>query len=99
MNVGWAVRLCRTGRGLTQSALAKKANLSAATVSLIESGERDASLTTLRNLAIALGVPLEILVFLASDQRELSGLSDDVRKILSEAAMSVLNERPTPTLL
>jgi len=99
MNVGRAVRLCRTGRGLTQAALAKQAQVSAATISLIESGERDASLDTLRSLAVALGVPLEILVFLSSDQSELSGLPDAVRSALSEAAVSVLNERWTPTLI
>lgn len=99
MNLGRAVKLCRTGRGLTQADLAKRAQISPATVSLIETGERDASLATIKNIAMALGMPLEILVFLASDQGELSGLPDALRQMLSDVAMGVLNERQSPTLL
>ncbi len=99
MNIGRAVKLCRTGKGLTQAKLAKLAHVSAATISLIETSERDASLSTLKSIALALGVPLEILVFLASDHGELSGLPDGLRQVLSETAMGALNERRAPTLL
>ena len=99
MNLGRAVKLCRTGKGLTQAGLAKKARVSAATISLIETGERDASLETIKNIAMAMGVPLEILIFLASDHGELSGLPEPLRQMLSQVAMGALNERQPPTLL
>lgn len=100
MNIGRAVKLCRTGRGINQAELARRARVSPATISLIEAGERDASLATLREIALALAVPLEILVFLGSDSGELSGLPEQLRQQLSEAAMTVLNEAgTTPSLL
>jgi transcriptional regulator with XRE-family HTH domain len=99
MNVGRAIKLCRSGRNFTQAELSRRAGVSAATISLIETGERDASLNTLSSIALALNVPLEILVFLASDQRELSGLPESVRFALSDAAMSVLSEQQSPSLL
>lgn len=99
MNIGRALRLCRTSKGFTQDKLAKKIGMSSATISLIESGERDASIETLRNLAIALEVPLEILIFLASDTGEAAGLSDDLRRLLSTTALSLLSERPSPSLI
>ena len=99
MNLGRAVKLCRTSRGMRQSDLAKRARVSAATISLIETGDRDASLGTMSDIAAALGVPLEILVFLASDQGEVSGLPENLRRMLSDAAMGVLSDRPAPTLL
>src|SRR5687767_3699867 len=99
MNIGRAIKLCRTGRAVTQAELARRASVSAATISLIESGERDASLGTLRDIALALGVPLEIVVFLASNSAELSGLPDDLRQQLMEAAVGVLHEPKPSTLL
>lgn len=99
MNIGKAIKLCRTGRGLTQAALAKRASISTATVSLLESGERDASISTLRSISLALQVPMEILVFLASDSGELSGLPENLRHVLSAAAMAVLHEPATPSLI
>lgn len=52
----------RQRAGLTQVALANKAGVSVAYVSLIERGGRLAPLDTLTDLADALGVPLTVLV-------------------------------------
>lgn len=53
------VKKLREERGLTQAALAKKAGVTEAYVSMIEGGIRkNPSLPTLKKLANALGVPV-----------------------------------------
>ena len=53
---GQAVFLWRAHRGLTQEALAHRAQLSRPNLSAIERGKREVSLGTLRTLALALGI-------------------------------------------
>ena len=57
------VRKLREGQRFTQAALAKKAGVTEAYVSMIESGAREnPSLPTLKKLARALGVPVAELL-------------------------------------
>lgn len=56
------VRKLRTDAGLSQEALAARAQVSVATIHRIEQPEPSASLATLRKLAGALEVPLSELV-------------------------------------
>lgn len=59
---GQAVLLWRLERGLTQAELARRAGVPRPNLSAIERGEREASLKTLRALAVALDVRPGILV-------------------------------------
>ncbi len=52
----------RTERGLTLDALAEKSGLSKAYLSQIESGKRAGTTKTMRAIAKALKVPLDVLV-------------------------------------
>jgi transcriptional regulator with XRE-family HTH domain len=61
-HVGHTLRWIRTQLGWSQRALAARATTSDATVCRIERGEQDPTLTLLRELARALGVPLRDLV-------------------------------------
>ena len=92
MNLGKAISLCRTRRGLTQSELADRAGLSTSYLSLLEQNKRkDPTLSTIQKLAIALGLPSGILFFLAADKTELSGLEPELQEKLAYAALSLLN--------
>lgn len=55
------VRLLREYRGLTQAQLAEKAGIARAYLTQIETGKRDGTFKTMRALAEALSVPLEML--------------------------------------
>ncbi len=55
------LRVYRDLRGLTQSALAQKADVNRVTVAEIETGRKHGSVATLRALADALGVTLDDL--------------------------------------
>lgn len=56
-----AVRLLRDYRGLTQEQLAGKAGIARAYLAQIETGKREGTLKTLRALADALAIPLDLL--------------------------------------
>ena len=56
MSVGMAVRRMRAERGITQEALAFKADVTIATTSRIERGETEPKWGTVRRLAAALDV-------------------------------------------
>jgi transcriptional regulator with XRE-family HTH domain len=61
-NLGESLEYLRKARGLTQEQLAKISGIPRTTLSHIESGEGNPSLTTLSKLALALGVPYEELL-------------------------------------
>jgi transcriptional regulator with XRE-family HTH domain len=56
MDFGRIVRQLRRAKGLSQEALAKQAALHPTHISLIETGKRLVLLTTIKQLAIGLGV-------------------------------------------
>jgi transcriptional regulator with XRE-family HTH domain len=60
--VGARIRRLRRTRGWSQATLAERAGLGRITVTRIELGTQDASLSTLAALATALGVPLRALL-------------------------------------
>ena len=95
MNLGNSIKICRAHRGLTQAQLAKKAGISLSYLSLLEHDKRDANVSTLEAIAQGLGIPLNLLFFLASESGELQGLPEDVRDRLSSVILRLLNEPRT----
>lgn len=91
MNLGKAIKLCRTQRNLTQSDLAERARISVPYLSLLENGKRDPNLSTIENIASALNVPMSILLFLAADNTELDGISPDLAGRLSYTALRLIS--------
>jgi len=69
--LGAAVRELRRKRGATQEALARDADLTTATLSLVERGEANPTWDTLKKIAAALGVSMGELGKLA-DKHEKS---------------------------
>ncbi|HPO14236.1 MAG TPA: helix-turn-helix transcriptional regulator [Candidatus Hydrogenedentes bacterium] len=65
MNVGRAIKILRETNGIRLGNLAKEAELSVAMLSMIESGQREASLGALRRLATSLSIPLDVLLAVA----------------------------------
>lgn len=65
-NLGERIRYLRTSRNLSQSQLAKDANLSQPTIAQIEAGKKDPSVQTLKQIAKVLDVEVAAL-FAAED--------------------------------
>jgi len=60
-------------------------------LSMMETGKRDPSLTAMQALASAFGLPLNVLVFLAAEPKELLGMSEELKEKLSRAALDLLS--------
>lgn len=90
MNIGHALKLARSAKKLSLLELAKRAELSQSYLSMLEAGKRDPTLPTIEKIAGALGVPTPILLFLAADKGELTGLDDETLRRLSAAVMDVM---------
>ena len=91
-SVGQAIQLARTKRQLTQAALANRAGISVSYLSMLERGRRDPPLSTLKQVAQALVMPLEILFFLGAEDGELGQLNRELAGQLAITALELLNE-------
>ncbi len=92
MDLGRAIKLCRTQRGYSQEQLAELAGISVSYLSLLERNERDPALSKIEQIATALRVPVSILAFLGADAIELSGVSEDLRGKLASTALQLIHE-------
>lgn len=90
MNLGNAIKLCRTQRNMSQADLAKLSEMSISYLSLLERGKRDPAFSTVEKIAKALDVPISILVFLAADKDKLTELSPETAEKLSLLALNLI---------
>ncbi len=92
MDIGRALKLCRSQRRMTQAALANRAGFSVSYVSLLEKNKRDPTLSTVEKIAHALNMPFSILIFLAVDKGELSGIDEDLAQRLALSSLTFLED-------
>lgn len=90
MNLGNAIKLCRTQKNMNQTELADLANISVSYLSLLERNKRDPNISTVRNIASALNVPFSILMFLAAEKNELSEVNPELAEKLSHTALELI---------
>lgn len=90
MDIGRAIKLCRSQKGWTLRELSKRSGIAVSHLSMIERNQRDASMSAMQTLANAFNMPLNILTFLAADPNELTGISTELQEKLSRAALQLL---------
>ncbi len=90
MNIGHALKMCRSAKKLSLGDLAELTDLSISYLSMIESGKREPTLSSMEKIAGAMGVPTPILLFLAADSRELEGIDAETSRRLSAAVLDVM---------
>jgi transcriptional regulator with XRE-family HTH domain len=90
MNIGKAIKMCRTQKDMRQAELAVLADISVAYLSLIEQGKRDPNFSVLKAISKGLDIPLSILVFLATDNSELSEINPELFEKLSVTALNLV---------
>lgn len=90
MNIGKAIKLCRTRKNMLQSDLANLAGVSVSYISLIEQEKRDPNFSVLQSIAKALDVPLSILVFLATDNKDIQIMSPELFEKMSITALQLV---------
>jgi len=87
MDIGKAIKLCRMQKNLSQSDLAKLADISISYLSLLERGKRDPNFSTVIRITQGLQIPLTLLIYLA-EQPE---FSKELNEKLSYAALRILD--------
>ncbi|APS30906.1 helix-turn-helix domain-containing protein [Pectobacterium brasiliense] len=92
MNIGQAIKLCRTRRGISQTDLANKAECSVSYLSMLENNKRDPTLSTLTKIATALKLPVSIIFFIAAETGDLNGMDKGLQGELARTALELLNE-------
>ena len=92
MDLGRAIKLCRTQRGYSQEQLAELAGISVSYLSLLERNERDPALSKIEQICRALRVPVSILAFLGADANELTGVTEELREKLASTALQLIHE-------
>lgn len=92
MNVGRAIRLCRSRRGVSQGAVARQANCSDSYLSMLENNRRDPTLSMLMRIAQALQIPVGLLFFLAADQEDLGPIDEKTTGELMQSILALLVE-------
>jgi transcriptional regulator with XRE-family HTH domain len=90
-NIGSTIKMCRHKRGLQLKDLAEETKLSVSYLSLIEQGKRTPNLEVLETIAKALDIPLNILVFLATDKSELAEVDAKLAEKLSFVAWRLID--------
>ncbi|MHA7124254.1 helix-turn-helix domain-containing protein [Achromobacter xylosoxidans] len=90
MNIGKALKLCRSARNLSLESVSEQSGISISHLSRIENQKREPTLPMVSKIAESMGVPVPVVVFLASDKAELEGLDDESRKRFSELALGLL---------
>jgi len=90
MKYGKAIRVVRTARGVTQKGLAERASLDQSHISMIERGVREPSVATLEAVSVALGVPLYLLILLASETEDLKGISEEQAGVIGRQLLEIV---------
>lgn len=93
MRLGNAIKLCRTQLGKTQAELAKNAGISVSYLSLVEQDKRDPALSVITKLSNSLGIPVNLLIFLAAESTETSNLPEEIIEKLSSLIFKLLKDR------
>ena len=77
-------------RGVSQSAIANRANCSVSYLSMLENNKRDPTLSTITKIAEALHMPVGLLFVLAADQKELGAINERLTDQLMQSALASL---------
>jgi transcriptional regulator with XRE-family HTH domain len=105
INVAQRIRILRERRGLSQSALAEASGLSRNTLSLLERGQSSPTVSTLKRIALALGVDISAffstsehvnIVHVKSDRRPHVQLLD---VSMADLGVGMLDQMVTPLVL
>src|SRR2546427_9889349 len=95
MNSGPTIRLAQKRRSLPHAALAEREEFPVSSLSLLDRARRAPPLSTIKRIAAALVMPVEILFFLGAEDGELGQLNRDLAGQLAITALELLNE-PLP---
>ena len=80
MDLGQTITRLRKERNITQEDLTKKCNITQAYLSQIENNKKEPNLSTLKDISLALAVPLPVIFFLSLENED---VPEDKRPIFN----------------
>lgn len=92
MNYGAAVKKIRKARGLTQRVLAEETGLDQSYISMLERNQRTPSSLAIEAISKATKFPIYFIMFLASDEEDLFGISKQDADTLAQALFNLTLE-------
>lgn len=93
MDIGRAIKLFRTQKGLTQTELAERTTLSVSYLSLLERNKRDPVMSSIIKIADALDISVFILMFTASSNTDKQLLGSGVCEKISHLILSIQEDK------
>ncbi|HEV7427836.1 MAG TPA: helix-turn-helix transcriptional regulator [Thermoanaerobaculia bacterium] len=90
MNIPRAIKTCRLARRMSQSELAERTNLSAAYISLIESGKKQPTIPTLDAIAEAFELSLDVLMLTAIDYEQVRRSQKAVSDLFGQMLLALV---------
>ena len=88
VTIGKAIKIIREAKGSSLRNLAAQAKVSTPYLSLLESGKRNPSLDVVKRLAVALDIPLEVMLLIAAGENTTLRSDND----LAGRLMSIINK-------
>ena len=92
MNIGKAIKDLRKQSGFKQVEFADKCGLSQSYLSSIEKGNKEPTLSLLKQISSALSMPMPILVFLSLDKDDVSRKKRDAFELLEPTLKSLISD-------
>ncbi len=92
MNIGKAIKDLRKQCGFNQVEFANKCGLSQSYLSSIEKGNKEPTLSLLKQISSALSMPMPILVFLSLDKEDVSQPKRGAFELLEPTLKSLISE-------
>jgi transcriptional regulator with XRE-family HTH domain len=90
MNFATGIRIARSLRNLTKKELAKRVDLDASYISLLETGKREPSFQVVERIANVLHIPVHLLVLISSDPQSLKFISESDVTFLGKQFLAIL---------
>jgi transcriptional regulator with XRE-family HTH domain len=92
MDLGNTIKKLRLQKGLKQNTFAAQCDITPAYLSQIENNLKEPNMSTLKEIATHLGVPLPILFFLSMDNEDVQPAKRKAFEMLAPSIQSMINE-------
>jgi transcriptional regulator with XRE-family HTH domain len=92
MNLGTTIQDIRKQKGISQKAFAELCNLSQTYLSQIENNQKEPAISTLKEIALRLKIPLPILFFLSLDEKDIPKSKRNAFNIIDPTVKILMHE-------
>lgn len=92
MNIGHVIKRIRKEKDIKQGEFSKQCGITQTYLSLIENNKKEPNITTLKTIATNLNIPLQILLFLSLDEKDIPERKKDIYKILEPSIKNMINQ-------